>query len=434
MVDLTLLRPQRPLRDRRPTVPNRSGLPEPRLGWVVRLRTAVAFAGPAFLVSVGYMDPGNWGTDLAAGSRYGYQLLWVLAAANLVALFLQHLAARLGIATGRHLADVIGSETSARTRRMYATVALSAMLVTEAVEFLGVVVGLRLLFGMPLWPSVAIGAVVVCGLLMLGNKRTRPLEIAIFALLAVVAVAYIAELFLQPPSGEMFGGWVPTPLPADAFPVAVGILGAVVMPHNLFLHSGLVLSRSSAASNKRRVLRRCSIESGIALHLALLVNAAILILAATTLHNPAAPVETLDAAHASLVPVAGQAAAVVFALALIAAGLASAVTGGIATQYVLDGLVKTRRSLPLLVRRVLAMIPAAVLLGLGVPEVMALVWSQLVLALFLPLVVVPLVLLCRNERLMGELRIGWHTLAVGVVIALAITAVDATTIWGALPL
>ena len=196
MVDLTLLRPT--LRQPR--------LPLPRLRWVVRLRTAVAFAGPAFLVSVGYMDPGNWGTDLAAGSRYGYQLLWVLAAANLVALFLQHLAARLGIATGRHLADVLGTELSTTARRAYAGVAISAMLVTEAVEFLGVVVGLRLLFGMPLWPSVAVGAVVVCGLLALGNRRSRPLEMAIFALLGVVAIGYLAELFLQPPDGSMFGG------------------------------------------------------------------------------------------------------------------------------------------------------------------------------------------------------------------------------------
>src|SRR4051794_17281491 len=224
MVDLTLLRPQpssRSLRDRTAGLPSPSRTPVPRLGWAVRLRTAVAFAGPAFLVSVGYMDPGNWGTDLAAGSRYGYQLLWVLAAANLVALFLQHLAARLGIATGRHLADVLGAECSTRARRAYATVAISAMLVTEAVEFLGVVVGLRLLFGISLWPSIAIGAVVVCGLLALGNRRSRPLEFAIFALLAVVALAYVTELVLQPPGAAMFGGWMPTPLPPDAFPVAV---------------------------------------------------------------------------------------------------------------------------------------------------------------------------------------------------------------------
>jgi manganese transport protein len=423
MVDLTLV-PQQLL--------ERTAMP--RLRWAFRLRAAVAFAGPAFLVSVGYMDPGNWGTDLAAGSRYGYQLLWVLAAANLVALFLQHLSARLGIATGRHLADVLGSEASPGVRRAYATVAVSAMAVTEAVEFLGVVVGLRLLFGLPLVPSVVIGAVVVCGLLALGNRRTRPLERAIFVLLGVVAVGYVAELILQPPGAAMFGGWVPTPMPSDAFPVAVGILGAVVMPHNLFLHSGLVLSRQQEGMDKRALLRRCSIESGVALHLALLVNAAILILAATTLHGSEAPVATLDDAHSSLVPMAGNAAAVVFALALIAAGLASAVTGGIATQYVLDGLVKTRRQLPLLARRLLAMIPAGIVLGSGVPEVTALVWSQLVLALFLPLVVAPLVMLCRKERLMGELRIGKRTLVVGAAIAVAITFVDATTIWGALPL
>jgi manganese transport protein len=405
--------------------PDQRAYPPPRGG---RLRAAIAFAGPAFLVSVGYMDPGNWGTDLAAGSRYGYELLWVLVVANLAALFLQRLSAKLGIVTGKHLAQIIGERMGTGPRRAYATVALSAMLVTETAEFLGVVVALRLLLGLNLIAAVGLGAALVVGLLALGARRARPLERAIFVLLATVAAAYLIELWLSPPPpGQVMRGLVPD-LPAGSLPIALGILGAVVMPHNLFLHSGLVLDRRGDGSDPRGVLRRCTVESGVALNLALLVNAAILLMAATTFFGGGHDVASLGAAHATLTPLVGPAASLAFGLALLAAGLASCVTGGIATQYVIDGLVRTGHLRSPLVRRLIAMVPAAILLAAGTPEILALVWSQVVLALTLPAVIIPLMVLVNSRGVMGEHTIGRPVLAIGAGITVVLIGLNATAV------
>ena len=383
----------------------------------LRVRGAMAFAGPAFLVSVGYIDPGNWGTDLAAGSTYGYRLLWVLVVANALALLLQHLSARLGIATGRDLASLIGERLRPGPRRAYAGLAITAMLVTEVAEFLGVVVALELLFGIGLSGSVVLGGAVVVALLTLGVARARPLERAIFVLLGVVAAAYVVELALAKPGLDVASGLVPGGLDAESTAVALGILGAVVMPHNLFLHSGLILDRVRPGQSARALLRRATKESAVALNLALLVNSAILITAAATFFEQGVVVESLDQAHAALEPLLGPAAAIAFAVALLAAGLASCVTGSMASQLVLDGLVRTRRQLPLLARRLVALVPAALVLASGVSEIKALVFTQVVLALVLPFVVVPLVWLCRDRALMGELVIHGRMLVAAATVA-----------------
>lgn len=396
-----------------------------RAGRLVQLRTATAFAGPAFLVSVGYIDPGNWGTDLAAGSRYGYDLLWVLVTANLLALLLQHLSARIGIATGRDLATLIGERLSPAARHVYAVIALGAMLVTEVAEFLGVVVALELLFGLPLPAAIVAGAALVVGLLLLGVGRARPLELAIFGLVAVVACAYIVELWLSQPGLELLGGLVPGAMDADRALVALGILGAVVMPHNVFLHSGLVLARRRPDLPVRRLLRRATVESAVALNLALLVNAAILITAAATFADRGLVVESLGQAHQALQPLLGSGAAVMFAIALLAAGLASCVTGGMASQMVLDGLVLSGRRPPLLVRRLVALIPASLVLASGVGEVTALVWTQVVLSFALPFVVIPLVLLCRDRALMGELVVRGRLAAASLAVAATLVVLNA---------
>ena len=387
-----------------------------------RLRQAMAFAGPAFLVSVGYIDPGNWGTDLAAGSRYGYRLLWVLVAANLLALLLQHLSARLGIATGRDLAGLLGERMSPGPRRAYAAVAGFAMLVTETAEFVGVVVALRLLLGLDLLPAVVLGAAVVAALLSLGSRRARPLERVVFLLLGVVAGGYVVELWLARPGTELLGGLVPGGLDGESLPVALGVLGAVVMPHNLFLHSGLVLSRRTPGFDPRALLRRATGESALALNLALLVNAAILVMAATSLAGR--DVASLAEAHATLEPLLGAAAATAFALALLAAGVASCITGGMASQMVLDGLVHTRRRPPLLARRLVALVPASLLLASGLSEITTLLWTQVVLSLVLPFVVVPLVWLCRDRELLGELALRGRLLAAAVVVAVVLVVAD----------
>ncbi len=400
----------------------------PAAGPLVRLsraRTAATFAGPAFLVSVGYVDPGNWGTDLAAGSRYGYALLWVLVAANGMALVLQHLSARLGIATGRDLAGLLGERLTPARRRAYAVVALTAMAVTETAEFLGLVVALQLLLGLDLAGSVVLGAAAVVALVALGSHRGRWLEKAIFALLGVIALVYVAELWMARPGAEVARGLVPGGLDAESLPVALGILGAVVMPHNLFLHSGLVQSRVQPGLSMRALLRRCTVESTVALNLALLVNAAILVMAAAAFHDEGIEVTSLDAAHETLTPLLGPAAAVLFAVALLASGLASSVTGGMASQMVLDGLVRTRRTPPLVVRRLVALVPATAVLAAGTSEVGALLATQVVLSLTLPFVVVPLVVLCRDRALMGDLVVSGRLLWTGGAIAVLLVALNA---------
>jgi manganese transport protein len=279
------------------------------------LRAAASFAGPAFLVSIGYMDPGNWGTDLAAGSRFGYSLLWVLVAANLTAIMLQYLSAKLGIATGQDLAAAVGSRLRAPARVGYWLVAEGAMLATEMAEFIGVVVALRLLFGIGLAPAIGLGAVLVLGLL--ASRSMRRIERTIFVLLGVIGGVYALEVAMARPSaGPILAGAAVPSLNGSSLPVAVGILGAVVMPHNLFLHSGLIRSRCGGEP-PRRVLRRSTIETAVALNLALLINAAILIMAAATFGRHGVVVDSLGQAHETLRPMLGPLAAAGFAVALL---------------------------------------------------------------------------------------------------------------------
>jgi manganese transport protein len=387
-----------------------------------RLRTSVAFAGPAFLVAVGYMDPGNWGTDLAGGSRFGYRLLWVLVVADAMALFLQYLSSKLGIATGEHLATLIARRRSTRSRIAYWLVVEGAMLATEMAEFLGVVVALRLLFDISLGVAIALGAAMVLGLIAVGGRQRRRLERLIFGMLAVIGVAYVLELWLAAPSGDVVGGLVPGGLSGGGLPLAVGIMGATVMPHNLFLHSGLILSRAERAPDKRRVLRHSTVETAVALNLALLVNAAILIMAAAAFHPAGKEIESLGQAHRTLTPLLGQAASGAFALALLASGLASSLTGTLAGQMVLDGFLGLR--LPLVIRRTITMVPAIIVLALGVGEVVALVWSQVVLSLVLPLAAWSLVSLTGDRQLMGGLVNGRAGRIAGRVIVVALLVLN----------
>lgn len=384
--------------------------PAPPRGVLAGVRSGLAFAGPAFLVAVGYMDPGNWGTDLAAGSRFGYRLLWVLVAANLIAIVLQYLSAKLGIATGKDLAALVGSRLRRGPRLAYWAVVQVAMLATEMAEFIGVVIALQLLTGIGLLPAVALGAALVLGLLV--SRSMRRIELAIFALLGVIGAAYVLEIFLaRPPAGAVMGGLVPS-IDGESLPVAVGILGAVVMPHNLFLHSGLICQRRGSAP-PRRVLRRATVETVIALNLALLVNAAILLTAAAAFGGRGLQVDSLGQAHQTLTPILGPLAAAGFAIALLAAGLASSTTGSLAGQYVFDGLLGLK--VPLLLRRMVTMIPAVAVMAVGVNEVDALVWSQVVLSLALPAVAIPLVVLTSRRDVMGQFVNGRNLRGVAMV-------------------
>ena len=376
---------------------------------------AARAAGPALLVAVGYVDPGNWGTDLSAGSRYGYRLLWVLVVANAVALLLQYLSARLGVVTGMDLAVHLRRRVPSAARIPTWLVLESGMLLTELAELLGVVVALRLLLGLPLWAGVVLAAAVVTGLLLLSGYSQRRTEAVVVALLAVVAVAYVVQTVLASPGPGVVDGLVPGGLSGDALLIAVGMMGATVMPHNLVLHSRSVILRR----DEPRALRDATVTTAVALNLALLVNAAILVMAGAVFHAEHSDVDTLARAHHVLGALIGTAAAGLFAGALLAAGIASSITGSLAGQYVTEAFLGWRP--PLIVRRLVTLVPAAAILAAGVPEVTALVWSQAALAILLPVVTWPLVLLSDSR---GAVRVA------GIAVASALTLLDGWLVVG----
>ena len=386
--------------------------PRDRLSWSVALR----MFGPAYLVAVGYMDPGNWATDLAAGSRYGYGLLWVVAASSLMAMVLQSLCCRLGIATGLDLAQASRRLLPDAWRIPLWLLAEVAIVACDLAELVGSAIALQLLFGLPLPWGVALTAGDTLLLLALQHFGLRRLEALIIALVALVGACFAWELALLKPNWmQVAAGFVPQPSvlrDGQQIYIAAGILGATVMPHNLYLHSALVNTRRwpEHPPSKPLLLRLANLDSVMALSFAFLVNAAILVLASGAFHGVVAePVEDLHQAHTLLSPLLGTTlAGTVFAVALLAAGQSSTVTATMAGQVVMEGFLNLR--LPdwqrRLITRALALIPAMATVMLLGDEATAhlLVLSQVVLSLQLPFAVIPLVQFCSRSGLMGALR------------------------------
>jgi manganese transport protein len=372
--------------------------------------------GPAYLVAVGYMDPGNWATDLAAGSRYGYGLLWVVAASSLMAMVLQSLCCRLGIATGLDLAQASRRLLPDAWRIPLWLLAEVAIVACDLAELVGSAIALQLLFGLPLPWGVALTAGDTLLLLALQHFGLRRLEALIIALVAMVGACFAWELALLKPNWmQVAAGFVPQPSvlrDGQQLYIAAGILGATVMPHNLYLHSALVNTRRwpEHPPSKPLLLRLANLDSVMALSFAFLVNAAILVLASGAFHGVVAkPVEDLRQAHTLLSPLLGTTlAGTVFAVALLAAGQSSTVTATMAGQVVMEGFLDLR--LPdwqrRLITRALALIPAMATVMLLGDEATAhlLVLSQVVLSLQLPFAVIPLVQFCSRSGLMGALR------------------------------
>ncbi|NBO29586.1 MAG: divalent metal cation transporter [Synechococcaceae bacterium WBA_2_066] len=387
-----------------------------QLNWSVAAR----MFGPAYLVAVGYMDPGNWATDLAAGSRYGYGLLWVVAVSSGMAMVLQSLSCRLGIATGWDLAQACRRLLPDAWRIPLWLLAEVAIVACDLAELVGSAIALQLLFGLPLPWGVALTAGDTLLLLALQHFGVRRLEALIIALVALVGACFAWELLLLKPDWlQVAAGFLPQPSvlrDGQQLYIAAGILGATVMPHNLYLHSALVNTRRwpEHPPTKPLLLRLASLDSVMALSFAFLVNAAILILAAGAFHGVVAePVEDLRQAYTLLSPLLGSTlAGTVFAVALLAAGQSSTVTATMAGQVVMEGFLNLR--LPdwqrRLITRALALIPAmatVILLG-DQATAHLLVLSQVVLSLQLPFAVIPLVQFCTRRGLMGELRApGW---------------------------
>ena len=407
-------------------------------GW----RRFAAFAGPGYLVAVGYMDPGNWATDLAGGSAFGYTLLSVVLLANLMAMVLQTLSARLGIVAGMDLAQACRAHYGRRTNFALWGLCQLAIVACDLAEVLGTAIALKLLFGLPLIWGVAITAFDVMLILALQTRGFRRLEAFIVALLIVIATCFAVELALAQPSiAAIAGGLIPDPEivtdPAKLY-IAIGILGATVMPHNLYLHSAVVQTRDfpNNAAGKRDAAKWATIDVVVALGLALFVNAAILILAAATFHTAGrTDVADIEQAHELLTPMLGAgAASVMFALALLASGQNSTVTGTLAGQIVAEGFLGLRLKpwVSRITTRLAAIVPAAIVVGISGDRgaTQLLVLSQVVLSLQLPFAVVPLVKFTSSRRIMGEFASAPWLKAVAWAITAAVIGLNVTLLVG----
>ncbi len=371
------------------------------------------------------MDPGNFATNIQAGAKYNYSLLWVVLVANMVAMLFQALSAKLGIVTDTSLAQACRDRFPRPVVwAMWGTSEVAAM-ATDLAEFLGGALGLSLLTGLALFPCLLATGVVTYALLSLGDRGFRPVELVISGFVAAIGLAYLAELFVAPPDwgGFLHGAVTPALPDAEAITLSVGIVGATVMPHALYLHSSLTQNRMPAASpdERRAVLRFSNIEVVVALGLAGLVNMAMVAMAAAAFHQGHAEVAEIGAAYHTLVPLLGGGAALVFALSLLASGFSSSMVGTMAGQTIMQDFVRFR--IPLWLRRAVTMAPPFVLVWLGANVTQSLVWSQVVLSLALPVPMVALVLLTGNRRVMGGFANGRltqiaATLAAAVVLVL----------------
>ncbi len=370
------------------------------------LRRILPFLGPAFIACVAYIDPGNFATNVQGGSEFGLMLLWVILAANLMAMLLQTLSAKLGIATGKNLAEHCRERLPQWLVAVMWIVAEIAAMATDLAEFLGATLGFSLLFGIPLWIGVILTAIATVLILSLERFGFRPLEAVITALVGVIAVSYIVEMVLvRPPLGQVLvHSVVPQLAGTESVLLAVGIIGATVMPHVIFLHSSLTQSRIVVKEPRklRRLLRFEITDVAIAMGLAGVINMAMLIMAAQTFHvHGMTNIATIEDAHKTLVPLLGTAASWVFAISLLASGLSSSSVGTMAGQVIMQGFI--RRQIPAWVRRLVTMVPSVAVIILGIDPTRALVMSQVVLSFALPFPVIPLVFFTRRKDVMGVL-------------------------------
>src|SRR5205809_1194986 len=353
------------------------------------------FLGPAFIACVAYIDPGNFATNIAGGSKYGYTLLWVIVASNLMAMLIQTLSAKLGIATGRNLPEVCRERFPRRVSIALWVQAEAIAMATDLAEFLGAALGFHLLLDIPLFPAAVLTGLTAFAILALQRFGFRPLEAVIAAIVGVIGVCYIAELFMaNPPLGTVGRhALVPGFSGSESVLLAVGILGATVMPHVIYLHSALMQDRirPDSDSQARRLFRLTVIDVVIAMAIAGLINAAMLVMAAKVFHGSGLlDVDSLEGAHRTLQPILGAAAGKLFALALLFSGLASSAVGTLSGQIVMQGFI--RRQIPIWVRRTVTMAPAFVVIGIGVDPSRTLVFSQVVLSFGIPFALIPLVI------------------------------------------
>jgi len=381
------------------------------------IRAYLAFAGPAVVASIAYIDPGNYATNIQAGAKYGYGLLWVVLLANLIAMLFQALSAKLGIVTGRNLAEMCRDRFPQPVVWAMWVISEIAAMATDLAEFLGGAIGLSLLFGMPLLAGMVLTGFIVYGILMFERFGFRPVELIIGNLVAVIALCYLVEMFNAPVDWGSAALHTVTPELADAgaLLLAVGIIGATVMPHAVYLHSGLTQARipTHDEGETRAVVRISNTEVIIALVIAGMVNMAMVMMASSAFHAGHSDVAEIETAYHTLTPLLGIAAAGIFLLSLLASGVASSTVGTLVGQMIMQGFVGFR--IPIWVRRLVTMAPAFVVVGLGANATNALVISQVVLSIALPLPMIALLIFTRNPDIMGGFANGRLTHAAAIV-------------------
>jgi manganese transport protein len=402
---------------------------KPRFVAVAFVRGPLPLLGPAFVAAIAYIDPGNFATNITAGSRYGYLLVWVVVVSNLMAMLIQYLSAKAGIATGRNLPELCRDHFRPRVTRGLWVQAEVVAIATDLAEVLGGAIALQLLFGLPLLTGGLITAAVAFGLLGVQSRGARPFEVAIVGMLLVVLLGFLYSLVAGGvDSGEVVAGLVPRFEGTDTVLLATGMLGATVMPHVIYLHGALTQGRYLRSTERERLglLRSQRIDVVVAMSVAGVINLSMLLVAAKVLSTQPMPVDTIEEAHAGLATVLGPTAALLFALALLASGSAASGVGTYSGQVVMQGFL--RRRIPLVVRRLVTLTPAVVVIAAGVDPTRALVVSQVVLSFGIPFALIPLVLLTRRRDVMGALVNSRTTTIAAAVVAAVICVLNVTLI------
>lgn len=389
------------------------------------------FIGPAVVASIAYMDPGNFATNIQAGAQHGYMLLWVVLLANVIAMLFQALSARLGIVSGHSLATLCQMHfPRPLVFAMWVASEVAAM-ATDLAESIGAAIGISVLFHLPLLAGLLITFAITWGLLSFQSRGFRPLELIITGFVGIISVAYLIELFIAPPDwGQFFyHSVVPELSGSDSVTLAVGIVGATVMPHAIYLHSAMMIDRVNARSDgeRRRLIRYSNLEVLIALSLAGLVNMAMVAMAATMFHQGHSDVGEIETAYHTLLPLMGGVAAGAFMTSLLASGLSSSVVGTMAGQVIMQDFVAFQ--IPLWVRRAVTMVPAVVVVAMGVNATNALVISQVVLSLVLPIPMIALLVLIRSPAVMAGFAIGRPVQLLAAAASVVVLALNLVLLW-----
>ena len=400
----------------------------PSLRESIPFKTLLRFLGPGFIVTVGFIDPGNWATNIEGGSRFGYQLLWVITLSTVMLIVIQNMAARLGIATGKSLAVNIRERFSRPVSGFLGITVVLACVATDVAELLGGAIGFNLLFGLPLWAGALV--TVLLEIFLIVSQRYHRLEIIIMAFLAIIAACYLIELLIVKPDWLALAPSVVVPkVDRASIYVAMGMLGAVVMPHNIFLHSNVIHSRQWGISEDEKVklLRYEKLDTFAAMFMGWVVNSAMIIVAAAVFARNGAMVDSIEQASATLTPLAGPLAGLLFAIALVFAGVGSSVTSSMAEVNVITGFLgkpEDPRSFLYRISIFITAIPSFLIIILSMDTYRILIFSQVVLSVQLPFTLIPLLILCRDGERMGRFRSDGMEFGAAIVISAIVIALN----------